>query len=656
MRTRKSSLNPLLIATLLLLSLLVSLTSLTRLAQAAPALVALSKRLELALPPTSSTTLSSNSVAENQITGTTVGMFSTFDPGPPDTYTYTFTNTASFPDNDSFSIVSDTLTTAAIFNFEATPSYTISVLTTDSGNETIETTFIITINDVNEAPTDLALDNTDVDENLTSGATVGTFSTTDEDTGQTHTYSLVDTISFPDNALFDISGDTLITDAVFDFEADSSYTIQVRTDDGNGGTFDKPFIITINDVNETPTDISLSNTSIAENRPINTVVGTFSTTDPDTGDTHTYTLFSVTGCADAGQFNINGNQLQTDAVFDYQADNSYCIWVRTTDGGDLFTEEQFTITVTNVFPTITVTKTANPTSVPETGNNVTFTIRVTNTSQENATISIFSDNKFNLGVHCPTAVGTTITPGNNYTCTFAKFISGDYPGNHQNMATTVAGDNEGFASVASFTATVVFTDVKPNLSITYTPNPTSVIESGGNVTFSALVTNLSAETGTLTLLQDSTFGDLNGQGSCALNGTIAPNGGTYSCSFSKLVSGTAGQTLVYTATARLADDDGNNKDASDNASVFVGEMPKIYLPLIFKPPPTELFIKNNTGGPVTFTVVGVVTCNVPTGHQNYPCGIFPPGTYTVQVSSICGSLTTSRTYNSGPQTTEVFCN
>ena len=41
--------------------------------------------------------------------------------------------------------------------------------------------------------------------------------------------------------------------------------------------------------NRNPTNIALSNSSIDENRPINTVVGTFSTTDPNNGDTFTYT-------------------------------------------------------------------------------------------------------------------------------------------------------------------------------------------------------------------------------------------------------------------------------------------------------------------------------------------------------------------------------
>lgn len=40
--------------------------------------------------------------------------------------------------------------------------------------------------------------------------------------------------------------------ASFDFETKNSYSIRVQTDDGNGGTFEKQFTITINDLDEIP--------------------------------------------------------------------------------------------------------------------------------------------------------------------------------------------------------------------------------------------------------------------------------------------------------------------------------------------------------------------------------------------------------------------
>src|SRR2546423_15030271 len=62
--------------------------------------------------------------------------------------------------------------------------------------------------------------------------------------------------------------------------------------------------------NSAPTDISLSNSSIDENQPSGTTVGTFTTTDPDSGDTHTYSLEN-SGCGggpfpDNSSFSIGG--------------------------------------------------------------------------------------------------------------------------------------------------------------------------------------------------------------------------------------------------------------------------------------------------------------------------------------------------------------
>lgn len=100
--------------------------------------------------------------------------------------------------------------------------------------------------------------------------------------------------------------------------------------------------------NRTPTDISLSATSIAENAGSNATVGTVSTIDPDTGNTFTYTLVSGTGSADNSAFNIAGNQLRATSSFDYEAKSSYSIRVRSTDQGGLSTEKVFTIAVTDV--------------------------------------------------------------------------------------------------------------------------------------------------------------------------------------------------------------------------------------------------------------------------------------------------------------------
>ena len=100
--------------------------------------------------------------------------------------------------------------------------------------------------------------------------------------------------------------------------------------------------------NQAPTNITLNNSTIAENQPINTKIGNFTTIDPDAGNTFTYTLVSGTGDTDNNVFTITNNELKTKAVFDYETKNSYSIRVKTTDQGGLSYEKQLTIGVSNV--------------------------------------------------------------------------------------------------------------------------------------------------------------------------------------------------------------------------------------------------------------------------------------------------------------------
>ena len=111
------------------------------------------------------------------------------------------------------------------------------------------------------------------------------------------------------------------------------------------------------------------------------------------------------------------------------------------------------------------------------------------------------------------------------------------------------------------------------------------------------VNNVNAEEVTLTSLTDSVFLDLNGQGTCSVPQTIA-GGGSYSCTFTKTLTGDDLLDHVNTATGVAADDDGNTDTASDDATVtFTDVLPDITL--IKDANPTSV---PETGGDVTFTV------------------------------------------------------
>lgn len=292
--------------------------------------------------------LSNDNVDEHLNAGATVGNFSTTDEDAGDSHTYTLVNGTGDSDNSAFTMDGNTLKTAAAFDHETKDTYTIRVRSTDSGNLWHEQPFTITVNDANDPPTDIALSSSDVDENQLAGTAVGDFSTTDPNhiDGDTYIYALVSGTGDTDNGAFTIDVSTLKTTAVFDYESQDSYTIRVRSTDGDGLWYEEVFTISVNDANDAPTDITLSNNSVAENQPGGTAVGTFTTTDIDSSS-FTYTMASGTGDTDNGSFTIVGNELRTQASFDFESKATYYIRVQTEDDGGATYQKPFTITVTN---------------------------------------------------------------------------------------------------------------------------------------------------------------------------------------------------------------------------------------------------------------------------------------------------------------------
>jgi len=142
------------------------------------------------------------------------------------------------------------------------------------------------------------------------------------------TYSLVAGTGDADNAAFNIDGDKLRASSSFDFETKSSYSVRVRSTDQGGLWTEKVFTISVTDVNESPTNISLSASSIAENAGTNATIGTLTTTDPDAANTFTYTLVSGTGDADNAAFNIDGDKLRASSSFDFETKSSYSTQIR----------------------------------------------------------------------------------------------------------------------------------------------------------------------------------------------------------------------------------------------------------------------------------------------------------------------------------------
>ncbi|MBA4148597.1 MAG: cadherin-like domain-containing protein [Verrucomicrobia bacterium] len=117
----------------------------------------------------------------------------------------------------------------------------------------------------------------------------------------------------------------------------------------NGSTYSLFATVTlqITASNAAPTDILLSNNSVAENQAAGTVVGVLSALD-EVGDTHTFALVSGAGDTDNASFSISNGSLQTSKALDYEEKSSLSIRVRATDAGGASFEKQLTINVLDV--------------------------------------------------------------------------------------------------------------------------------------------------------------------------------------------------------------------------------------------------------------------------------------------------------------------
>jgi len=206
-------------------------------------------------------------------------------------------------------------------------------------------------------PTNVSLSAATIAENSLIGTAIGVFTTTDATPGDNHTYTLVTGTGNTDNASFTISGNELRTSTVFNFETRKTggYSIRVRATDTGGMYVEKTFLVNVTDLNEAPNNITLSANTIFENKPVATLIGNFTTTDPDATDTqHSYTLVTGSGDTDNASFIISGNQLTSNSIFDFETKSNFSIRVRATDAGGLSFEKVFPIVVTNFNDTPTL--------------------------------------------------------------------------------------------------------------------------------------------------------------------------------------------------------------------------------------------------------------------------------------------------------------
>jgi hypothetical protein len=213
---------------------------------------------------------------------------------------------------------------------------------------------IVHIDNVSLVKKTIQISDQNINEALTAASFVARLSELDL-TGNV-AYSLAASGDTTDdgNASFFIRNDSLLSAEVFNYNVKTSYNIFVEsTNDGGVTKNQKPYVITINNIDENSapiTSLSLDNSSIGENKPVGEVVGTLSCEDADgLANTYTYTLILGDGTNDAGnsKFTTKGDKLVAAQTLNFEEQSSYSVYVQADDGNNNTFNKAFTITLIN---------------------------------------------------------------------------------------------------------------------------------------------------------------------------------------------------------------------------------------------------------------------------------------------------------------------
>jgi|GEM_PF-2753310 len=279
--------------------------------------------------PPSGITLEANTVLENTA-GAEIGRLNVEDvDGFNDSFTFELSD-------DRFEVVDGVLRLkdGVSLDFETEDSISVEVTAFDSGGESVTETFEIVVQDVNDAPSAISLDNNIINEDQ-EGAIIGNLSVTD-DAGDTHEFTVSDDrFRIEDGVLRLVPGVSL------DFETSSTVSVDVTATDAAGLSVTETFVITLQDVNDAPTAITIGTPSIFENNPGGSF-GNVTVSDID-DDVHTFTLSD-------NRFEIvDGNLFLKDGIaLDFEDMPRFPLFITATDAsGNSFTAE-FNINVIDV--------------------------------------------------------------------------------------------------------------------------------------------------------------------------------------------------------------------------------------------------------------------------------------------------------------------
>ena len=202
--------------------------------------------------------------------------------------------------------------------------------------------------------------------------------------------------------------------------------------------------------------------------------------------------------------------------------------------------------------TVTLGKSALPTTLPEPGGDFEFTLDITNTSTETVVITALTDTQsVFFSEDCINLVSTSLVPDASASCSYT--VPHTNAGSYENTALVTVRDDDGTEGSDTAEATVAVTDVAPTVTLDKFATPTTLPESGGDFEFTLDITNTSFEEVTITALTDTESAYFSEDCTDLVGTTLAPDTSA-SCSYT--VPHTNAGSYENTASVTVEDDDG----------------------------------------------------------------------------------------------------
>ena len=259
------------------------------------------------------------------------------------------------------------------------------------------------------------------------------------------------------------------------------------------------------------------------------------------------------------------------------------------------------VSTVNATPSLTISKTASPTTVSAAGQTVTYSYLVTNTGNSEADTVTVADTMSapatQTNLSAPACPNATLPAGSSETCTATYTVTQpdlDHGGITNSAVAT--GTDAGGNPVASTPAAATVTAAQIGaLTLVKSASPTTYTTAGRQITYSFLVTNTGNVTLTKPAITETQFGGAGTAptGVCPI-ALVAPGSsetctGIYSTVQGDLDSG----SVTNTATASGTDPAGNVVTSPSSTATITGSVP-----------PVAALTLTKSANPVTYGAVG----------------------------------------------------